>query len=94
MIALGYCLVYGVLRLINFAHGDIFMVASYLGYFLIAFLFTYIFVGGGVSGWLILAITLPVVMFFTSLLGVFIERVAYSRYGKKVRIDCMLLLLH
>ncbi len=83
MIALGYCLVYGVLRLINFAHGDIFMVAAYLGFIFITFLFKYIFVGGGVSGWLILAITLPVVMFFTSVLGVFIERVAYRPLREK-----------
>lgn len=83
MIALGYCLVYGVLRLINFAHGDIFMVAAYLGFIFITFLFKYIFVGGGVSGWMILAITLPVVMFFTSVLGVFIERVAYRPLREK-----------
>ncbi len=83
MIALGYCLVYGVLRLINFAHGDIFMVAAYLGFVFITFLFKYVFTSGGVSGWLILAITLPVVMFFTSLLGVFIERVAYRPLRNK-----------
>lgn len=83
MIALGYCLVYGVLRLINFAHGDIFMVAAYLGFIFITFLFKYVFTGGAVSGWLVLAITLPVVMFFTSLLGVFIERVAYRPLREK-----------
>ncbi len=83
MIALGYCLVYGVLRLINFAHGDIFMVAAYLGFIFITFLFKYVFAGGAVSGWLVLAITLPVVMFFTSLLGVFIERVAYRPLREK-----------
>ena len=32
LIALGYTLVYGVLRLINFAHGDIFMVGAYIGF--------------------------------------------------------------
>ncbi len=83
MIALGYCLVYGVLRLINFAHGDIFMVAAYLGFIFVTFLFKYIFIGGGVSGWLILAVTLPVVMVFTSFLGVFIERVAYRPLREK-----------
>ncbi|MDR2161305.1 MAG: branched-chain amino acid ABC transporter permease, partial [Desulfovibrio sp.] len=34
LIALGYTLVYGVLRLINFAHGDIFMVGAYIAFFL------------------------------------------------------------
>ena len=33
LIALGYTLVYGVLRLINFAHGDIFMVGAYIAFF-------------------------------------------------------------
>ena len=33
LIALGYCLVYGVLLLINFAHGDIFMVGAYIAFF-------------------------------------------------------------
>ena len=34
LIALGYTMVYGVLRLINFAHGDVFMVGAYVGYYL------------------------------------------------------------
>ncbi|HEY6172319.1 MAG TPA: branched-chain amino acid ABC transporter permease, partial [Candidatus Kapabacteria bacterium] len=33
LIALGYTMIYGVLRFINFAHGDIFMVGAYVGYF-------------------------------------------------------------
>jgi branched-chain amino acid transport system permease protein len=82
MIALGYCLVYGVLRLINFAHGDIFMVAAYLGFFVVTFLLKLI-PGGGLSTWLILALTLPLVMFLTSLVGVFIERVAYRPLRNK-----------
>ena len=36
LVALGYTMVYGVLRLINFAHGDIFMLGSYLAFYLIA----------------------------------------------------------
>ena len=38
LIALGYCLVYGVLLLINFAHGDIFMVGAYIAFFCSMFL--------------------------------------------------------
>src|SRR5947208_12457750 len=34
LIALGYTMVYGVLRLINFAHGDVYMLGAYVGYFL------------------------------------------------------------
>ena len=38
LIALGYTMVYGVLLLINFAHGDIFMVGAYVGFFISTFL--------------------------------------------------------
>ena len=33
LIALGYTMVYGILRLINFAHGDVYMVGAYIGYY-------------------------------------------------------------
>ena len=35
LIALGYSMVYGVLKLLNFAHGDLYMVGAYIGYFVI-----------------------------------------------------------
>src|SRR5260221_7636504 len=34
LIALGYTMVYGILRLINFAHGDVYMVGAFMGYYL------------------------------------------------------------
>jgi len=37
LIALGYSMVYGVMKLINFAHGDLFALGSYLGYTLLVF---------------------------------------------------------
>ena len=40
LIALGYSLVYGVLTLINFAHGDIFMVGAYIAFFVATFFLT------------------------------------------------------
>ncbi|MDR1956092.1 MAG: branched-chain amino acid ABC transporter permease [Treponema sp.] len=73
MIALGYCLVYGVLRLINFAHGDIFMTACYIAFFVATGLLGYFAIGG----WLVFAITLLLTMGGTALLGITIERVAY-----------------
>jgi len=65
LIAVGYTMVYGILRLINFAHGDIFMMAGYFTFFGIAvyhlpWYFACIFV-----------------VVFTALLGMLIERVAY-----------------
>lgn len=65
LIALGYTMVYGIIRLINFAHGEIYMIGAFVGYFaLTAF---------GLPFWvsLLLAMVIP------ALLGVLIERVAY-----------------
>jgi branched-chain amino acid transport system permease protein len=78
MIALGYCLVYGVLRLINFAHGDIFMTACYIAFFITAAL-----LGVFAGGWPVFAITLLLTMAGTSLVGITIERVAYRPLRRK-----------
>jgi branched-chain amino acid transport system permease protein len=78
LIALGYCLVYGVLLLINFAHGDIFMVGAYIAFFsATALLGQYGFIDAGLPGWIVLALTVPLTMLLTSGVGIFIERVAY-----------------
>jgi branched-chain amino acid transport system permease protein len=79
MIALGYCLVYGVLRLINFAHGDIFMTACYIAFFLAEALL--LSMGGG--GWMVFALTMGATMILTAILGVTIERVAYRPLRNK-----------
>ena len=63
LIAIGYTLVYGILRLINFAHGDIFMMAGYFMIFAMA-----------AFPWFI---AIPIVLLITVFLGVSIERVAY-----------------
>ena len=75
MIALGYCLVYGVLRLINFAHGDIFMTSTYIAFFVVAFVTAKI---SGLVGIPLFVITLVCTMALTALLGVGIEKVAYK----------------
>jgi len=85
LIALGYTLVYGVLRLINFAHGDIFMVGAYLAYFIAV---TLLGIGGLNLGMhmdpaLALAITVPVTMVLTALVGVTLERTAYRPLRRK-----------
>lgn len=80
MIALGYCLVYGVLRLINFAHGDIFMTSCYIAFFVIAGLTAHF---AGLTGIPLFVITLVVTMALTALLGVGIERVAYRPLREK-----------
>jgi branched-chain amino acid transport system permease protein len=72
LIALGYTLVYGVLLLINFAHGDIFMAGAFIGYFVATLL-----VGLGIGWPWGFILTLVFSMILTALLGVSIERVAY-----------------
>ena len=78
LIALGYSMVYGVLMLFNFAHGDIFMVGDYIG-FGVATGLTALSAAGAVTlpNWLILVLTILISMFLTSLLGVLVERVGY-----------------
>jgi branched-chain amino acid transport system permease protein len=78
MIALGYCLVYGVLRLINFAHGDIFMTACYIAFFVAAALLN-VFAGG----WPVFAVTLLLTMGGAALVGITIERIAYRPLRRK-----------
>ena len=82
IIALGYTMVYGIIRLINFAHGDIFTIGAYLGMTLL--------VSGGLSGSMtpVLAVGLVVIIVFglVALLGVALERVAYRPLRKANRL--------
>ncbi|MCI5164979.1 MAG: branched-chain amino acid ABC transporter permease, partial [Candidatus Electrothrix sp. GM3_4] len=75
VISIGYSMVYGVLMLFNFAHGDIFMVGTYIG-FGIATLLLALF-GAIMPGWVIFLFTVAVTMFLTAWVGVFVEMVGY-----------------
>lgn len=78
LIALGYSMVYGVLLLFNFAHGDIFMVGAYIGFFVAAgILALATLTSVVVPGWLILVLTILVAMLLTSFLGITVERIGY-----------------
>ncbi|SDB51201.1 amino acid/amide ABC transporter membrane protein 1, HAAT family [Desulfonatronum thiosulfatophilum] len=84
LIALGYCLVYGVLRLINFAHGDIFMVGAFIAYFAATFLMgMYTDFSFGLPNHVVLLLTIPITMILTAGVGVTIERVAYRPLRNK-----------
>lgn len=74
LIALGYTMVYGVLKLINFAHGDLFMVGAYLGMTLLGMV-----IGYGMSISLVIALlpTFLVVVIMIAGAGMILERVAY-----------------
>ena len=75
LIALGYSLVYGVLKLLNFAHGEVYMIGAFLGYGTLHML------GGAADPALPVAVLLPVLMVVAALgsglVGVAIERFAY-----------------
>jgi branched-chain amino acid transport system permease protein len=73
LIAIGYTMVYGIIGMINFAHGDIFMVGSFIA--LIAFLL--LFAVGVTAVPIALVIVLVVAMALTSLYGWAVERLAY-----------------
>ena len=70
LIALGYSMVYGILMLFNFAHGDIFMVGAYIG-FGVATGVTALASFGAIAlpNWLILVLTVLISMFLTSFVG-------------------------
>jgi branched-chain amino acid transport system permease protein len=78
LIALGYTMVYGILKLINFAHGEVFMVGSYTGYYAAGALGVQGYAAAGRSFPLLLALAVLVAsMLASALLGVSIEALAY-----------------
>ena len=76
LIAIGFTMVYGILRLINFAHGDVFMVAGLLGIYL--------------SATFPLYVAMPLVVILTVVLGFCIERVAYKPLRSAPRMSVMI----
>ena len=77
LIAIGYTMVYGILRLINFAHGDVFMVSGILMVYLTA------------TG-LPLYVVIPIVLLATVFIGFAIERIAYKPLRTAPRMSIMI----
>jgi branched-chain amino acid transport system permease protein len=78
LIALGYSMVYGILMLFNFAHGDIFMVGAYIGFGVATGMAALASAGAiALPNWLILVLTIIISMFLTSFVGMIVERVGY-----------------
>jgi branched-chain amino acid transport system permease protein len=74
LIALGYTMVYGIIELINFAHGEIFMVGSFLGLIVIRICF-----GAGITSiWIVGPAALVIAMVGCAALGVALDSVAYK----------------
>jgi len=84
LLALGYTMVYGILKLLNFAHGDVYMIGAYIGYYVLTFL------GGAESPALptvlLIATMFGAAMIGCGVLGVTIERFAYRPLRKAPRI--------
>src|SRR4030095_204946 len=77
LIALGYTLVYGIIELINFAHGDLFMLGTLFSGFIITTVFGVTTSGASVGGWAIFIVALIGCMAFCGAINVTIEFVAY-----------------
>jgi branched-chain amino acid transport system permease protein len=84
LVALGYSMVYGILKLLNFAHGDVYMIGAFLGYFALQWL------GGplnpSATAWIVVVFMFAVAMVGCGALGVVIERFAYRPLRNAPRI--------
>ncbi|MEJ5347700.1 MAG: branched-chain amino acid ABC transporter permease [Desulfosoma sp.] len=78
LVAIGYTMVYGILRLINFAHGDLLMVAAYAAIYAVTLLSL---------PW---QLSFPLVMVLTGLFGVLLDRVAYKPLRDAPRISLLI----
>lgn len=78
LIALGYTMVYGIVKLINFAHGDVFMVGAFIGFYSIAFFHLGFFPA------------LLISMVACAVFGVIIERIAYKPLRNATRIAALI----
>jgi branched-chain amino acid transport system permease protein len=81
VVALGYTMVFGILELINFAHGEVFMSGAYVG---TALLLVFHSTGllNAMPGWVAYLLILVIAMLFTGIMGVGIERIAYRPLRK------------
>jgi branched-chain amino acid transport system permease protein len=84
LIALGYTMVYGVMRLINFAHGDVYMVGAYTGYYLSRKL------KGDEPSLLAALVVMLGAMLACALLGIIIERFAYRPVRRASRLTLLI----
>lgn len=86
LIALGYSMVYGIIKLLNFAHGDIYMLGAF---------FSFVILGGmtgllGIGSIPVLLLVMLITMLLTGFLGVFIERVAYRPLRGSPRLSVLI----
>lgn len=73
LVALGYTMVYGIIKLLNFAHGDLYMIGAFVGFVILSFLSP--FIG---DSWVGILCSMVLSMIAVGLLGVLIQRIAYQ----------------
>lgn len=86
LVALGYSMVYGIIKLLNFAHGDIYMLGAFIGFAMLSS------VGGLASsiGLGALLLVLPIAMLLTGTAGLLLERVAYRPLRGSPRLSVLI----
>lgn len=85
LVALGYSMVYGIIQLLNFAHGDVYMTGAFVGFAILGM------IGGTLgTGWGGILVAMFCSMLLVGLLGVFIQRVAYRPLLKQNRLNILI----
>ncbi len=85
LVALGYTMVYGVIKLLNFAHGDLYMIGAFVGFIILSTISA--FVG---SSWTGILCSMVLSMLAIGLLGVIIQRIAYQPMLKAPRLSILI----
>ncbi len=85
LVALGYTMVFGVVKLLNFAHGDVYMVGAFAGFVVLSLI-------GGMVGtsWLGVGLSILLSMIAVGFLGVVIERIAYAPMLRAPRLSILI----
>src|SRR5881409_1587422 len=90
LIALGYTMVYGILKLINFAHGDVFMLGSFVGFYAGGWAGRHLNTQGGALGWTAAALIMALAMVVCGTFGYLNERIAYRPLRAAPRIASLI----
>jgi branched-chain amino acid transport system permease protein len=86
LIALGYTMVYGILRFINFAHGDIFMLGAFSGYYLAPKVATILPTPSVLSGLVVMIISMAI----CAVIGIVIEKLAYRPLRRRPKLTVLI----
>ena len=90
LIALGYTMVYGILKLINFAHGDVFMLGSFTGFYAGLWTASHIRNQSGAMSWVVAGGIMLLAMIVCAITGYLIERIAYRPLRNAPRIASLI----